>query len=274
MKFFKLISITLFIATVLPGQLFADSNELGGLQIIAGPYLQKPMENSMAIMWVTNKNCTGYVNYGLSESMKNKAFSISSGLIEANKKIHRITIENLKPGTTYFYQVESTEIVKFEPYKVTFGEQVNSGIYKFKTLDNKKKQFSFLVLNDLHDNLDLTKALLAPENINNCDLIFLNGDIISDPQDEGQIIKFLSTLTELAAAQTPCIFVRGNHETRGRYARMFSDYIANPEERFYYSFAHGPVHFVVLDSGEDKEDSHWAYSGLNDFDGYRSIQAE
>lgn len=55
---------------------------------------------------------------------------------------------------------------------------------------------------------------------------------------------------------------------------MFSDYIANPEESFYYSFDHGPVHFVVLDSGEDKEDSHWAYSGLNDFDGYRSMQAE
>ena len=34
----------------------------------------------------------------------------------------------------------------------------------------------------------------------------------------------------------------------------------------------GPIFFVVLDTGEDKEDSHKAYSGLNAFDSYRDEQ--
>jgi hypothetical protein len=33
------------------------------------------------------------------------------------------------------------------------------------------------------------------------------------------------------------------------------------------------VHFLVMDCGEDKTDDHWAYSGLNDFDGYRAAEA-
>ena len=68
------------------------------------------------------------------------------------------------------------------------------------------------------------------------------------------------------------MYVRGNHETRGRFARSLHDYIATPNGKFYYSFDAGPVHFVVLDTGEDKEDSHPAYSGLTDFTGYREEQ--
>jgi hypothetical protein len=44
--------------------------------------------------------------------------------------------------------------------------------------------------------------------------------------------------------------------------------------RAYYSFDHGGVHFVVLDSGEDKEDSHQYYNGLVDYQNYRREQAE
>ena len=36
----------------------------------------------------------------------------------------------------------------------------------------------------------------------------------------------------------------------------------------------GPIHFVFMDSGEDKPDSHRAYSGLNDFEGFHREQAE
>jgi acid phosphatase type 7 len=52
------------------------------------------------------------------------------------------------------------------------------------------------------------------------------------------------------------------------------DYVDTPDNRYYYSFKHGPVYLVVLDVGEDKEDSHWAYSGLNSFEGYRDEQTE
>jgi hypothetical protein len=42
-----------------------------------------------------------------------------------------------------------------------------------------------------------------------------------------------------------------------------------PNGRYYYTFRRGPVQFLVLDGGEDKNDTDPAYSGLTDFDSYR-----
>ena len=69
-------------------------------------------------------------------------------------------------------------------------------------------------------------------------------------------------------------FVRGNHETRGPNARTLMTYFPHPSGKNYYSFNHGDVHFIILDSGEDKPDTHPVYAGIVDFDNYRTEQAE
>lgn len=104
------------------------------------------------------------------------------------------------------------------------------------------------------------------------DFIFFNGDIINDIHEEQQILDFLNPNVELFASKRPFIYVRGNHETRGSFARSLPDYIASPNDNYFYSFDHGPVHFVILDGGEDKVDTHVEYSGLVDFDAYRDRQ--
>jgi hypothetical protein len=90
------------------------------------------------------------------------------------------------------------------------------------------------------------------------------------------------------ARTVPFVYIRGNHDVRGRFARQLTDYFpaylagesgransvpARSEARTYYSFDHGPVHFIVLDSGEDKVDSHEYYNGLVAFEPYRREQA-
>ena len=271
MKYTSIITIALFIPLLSQAALPAEISEVVPL-IIAGPYLQNPTGDSMTIMWITDKNCTGAVEYGLDRSLGQNAVSVNDGFIQANTKIHKVTINDLKPDTEYHYKVTSTDILKFEPYKVTFGETVSSSILTFSTLNPKTKSISFIVLNDLHDKLDIAASLLDLENARDYDLVFLNGDIISDPQSEEQIVAFLKGITDLFAAEKPFILIRGNHETRGEWARDIRNYIVLPDDNFYYSFNFGPVNFTILDSGEDKEDSHWAYSGLNDFDSYRSTQ--
>ncbi len=69
-------------------------------------------------------------------------------------------------------------------------------------------------------------------------------------------------------------YVRGNHETRGYAARELKKWFDYKDDRFYYSFDFGPVHFVVLDSGEDKEDNNKNYFGLADYDSYRLKELE
>ena len=116
----------------------------------------------------------------------------------------------------------------------------------------------------------LARAAAAPY-----DLVFLNGDSLSHLETEGQVLeRCLRPASELFASRTPLLLVRGNHETRGAFARELGRYLDLPDGRFYYSFDHGPVHFIVMDTGEDKEDGHWAYSGLTGFDAYRQKEAE
>ncbi len=243
------------------------------LSIVAGPYLQNPTETSMTIMWITDQKCTCWVEYGQDGNANLKAIHSQHGLIDADQTIHRITLAGLTPGQTYTYRVCSKEIQKFEPYKVTYGETVTGDYHSFQTLAKDLSGVSFLVMNDIHQRDELFGPLINLAAALPYDLVFLNGDILGHLEDEPQIIDhILKPCSDLFAGETPFIYVRGNHETRGKFARMMPNYLATPQDRYYYAFDHGPVHFIVLDGGEDKEDSHWAYSGLVDFDQYRQEQ--
>lgn len=76
------------------------------------------------------------------------------------------------------------------------------------------------------------------------------------------------------ASSVPFELVRGNHETRGNMARVFPSFFPKKDGKIYGSYLLGDVMVVMLDSGEDKLESHWAYAGLTDYDAYRTEQAE
>ena len=226
-------------------------------------------------MWITEADTAGWVEYGLEASAPLKAIPVRDGLVEANTRVHRVTLSGLSPDTPYFYRIATRPIVSFGPYKVDYGGIARSDALSFRTLGPSRQSFSFLVLNDLHEDVETLRAQMAKAAERPYDLVFFNGDSLSHLETESQIIdRCLKPASELFASRTPFFLVRGNHETRGRYARELDNYLALPDGRFYYSFDHGPVHFVVMDTGEDKADGHWAYSGLTDFDAYRRQEAE
>jgi 3',5'-cyclic AMP phosphodiesterase CpdA len=132
-----------------------------------------------------------------------------------------------------------------------------------------------VVFNDLHDDTGLFGKLTAHVKDKPYDFSLFNGDCFNDPATEGQVLRVLAAYARgIGADRIPAVFVRGNHETRGAYARQLGNLFDYPRGRPYFAFTQGPVRFVVLDCGEDKDDSHWAYSGLNDFQAYRREQAE
>ncbi|MFC1562733.1 metallophosphoesterase [candidate division KSB1 bacterium] len=257
------------------GSAFVQDKNSGTLSIIHGPYLLQPTESSMIVMWMTNKNCVSKVEYGTGDNLEYTAVNSQHGLIDANITIHKVRISGLQAGTDYKYRAVSKEIVKFEPYKVTFGETVESDKYRFRTLDRNKNNFSIFVVNDIHEREARFDSLLSGVNWEAVDIVFLNGDIINHFEDERQIFDgFLDKAVDIFAREIPFIYVRGNHETRGLAARSLMDYFPTGSGRYYYSFGHGPIHFIILDSGEDKEDSNVSYCSLADFDRYRDEQAE
>ncbi|MCL1822555.1 MAG: metallophosphoesterase, partial [Prolixibacteraceae bacterium] len=108
----------------------------------------------------------------------------------------------------------------------------------------------------------------------NADMVFFNGDMLSQLHDESGLFSgFMDTSIELFASEIPMYYARGNHETRGPFATSFQHYFSPKEPRLYYLVRQGPVCFVVLDTGEDKPDSDIEYSGITDYDSYRTEQA-
>ncbi len=252
---------------------FAAGAQCFGLSISAGPYLQNPCEDSMTVMWITDVRCLSWVEYGTGESLDQKAYHVEHGLIDADRTIHRIAIEGLEAGREYRYRVCSREILKFEPYKVTYGETMEGEVHSFRTLSREKESISFVVLNDIHQRDDILRTLMEKRAGHGYELVFLNGDILGHIEDEAQVVRHvLRPCSEVFARNVPFVYVRGNHEARGKFARMLGEYLGLPGGKYYYSFDHGPVHFVVMDGGEDKNDGSPEYSGLAAFDGYREAQ--
>lgn len=241
--------------------------------IAVGPYLQTNFGNEMTILWITNKKSFGWVAYGLNEQELNQtAFGETElGLKAAHSNLNKVTIRNLIPGKTYFYKIFSKEINEFKPYKLTYGEAVSSKVENFINNSPATDKVSFLMLNDIHDRPKSIPHLVNLAKGEKQDFIFFNGDIFDFQTDEQQIINnMLLPCVETFAKQTPFIFVRGNHETRGKFAREFPDYF---HKVGYAAFTLGPVRFVILDTGEDKPDTEPVYAGIVDFDGYRMEQA-
>ena len=105
------------------------------------------------------------------------------------------------------------------------------------------------------------------------DLLFWNGDIFNDVRSDAQIIDntFRPADTDYAA-NTPLCFVSGNHDVRGIHARFLDLFLTTPDNRRHYILRQGPIAIVVLDTGEDKPDSHEVYAGLGGFARYRDAQ--
>jgi acid phosphatase type 7 len=267
------IVLAVFIAMQCPSvaaQTVEEDSTQPPLQITAGPYLQAPSENGVTIVWATNRKCVSKVEYWTAPEAPVKiAVSSRHGLIDANNTLHRIRLDDLKPGTTYHYRVVSTEILDFQAYKVVYGETIKGRAEKFTALDAGKERFSFIVLNDRHEKVDLLTQSLKSISWDGVDLVVLNGDMLDYVVGEEQIFKSIIRPCEsVFAGRIPFVLVRGNHDARGSFARMLMDYFPTPNGRYYYAFSHGGVRFVVLDSGEDKADSDKEYAGLVQFGPY------
>ena len=236
------------------------------------PYLQAVSATEMSIRWITQKPSYSWVEI-TEGGVVRKVHGVTDGLVTAYNRIHEVVISGLTPGKKYSYRVASKEITDFQPYKVSYGETLYSSEFSFTTANPLAREASWLILNDIHDRPASFAHLLKLNGEDPYDFVFLNGDMFDYQTDEKQVIDHLLTpCTENFASRKPLMFVRGNHETRGKFARNLKDYFTNPGNH-YFTFQYGPVFAIALDTGEDKEDTHPVYAGIVDFDSFREQQA-
>jgi predicted phosphodiesterase len=243
-----------------------------------GPYLQEVTQEGATVVFTTSQKAFSWVElkrHNAEDGEAIKYFNSRDGLKEAWNTFGSVRVENLKPGMSYDYRIVSKEMRSFEPYKVVFGDSIATEWYTFSTVNPQKQGGSIFITSDMHFDAAKLEKLLRAADYQTCDAFFYVGDMTSYIEDfDAPFTSFIDTSVKLFASSIPFEVVRGNHETRGNLARTYSSYFPKKSGKIYGSYLLGDVMIVMLDSGEDKAESHWVYAGLTDYDAYRTEQAE
>ena len=270
----------LVMPSVSTGQNFIDYKIINSesFEVSYGPYLQLPSDTSIDVVWMVNDLCIPYVWSGINAPNEGSTCNSRHGLVNVCEQTCRVSLSDLMPGTIYQYQAITKELVISGQGKDDVAFYWDLRTHKsrpsnFKTLSEQKTNFSFVVLNDLAGNMKLMDSLQSIINIDSLDFVVLNGNMLNAVENVDQIgIEVIEPCVNLFASKIPFIYIRGANECRGAMANYFSDYFGK-NGKHYFSFNNGPVHFIVLDSGVEKEDSDPDYFGTVDFQNYRTEQA-
>jgi acid phosphatase type 7 len=245
------------------------------LIITHGPYIQNLTRDGVTIIWTTNKPAVPGVYLTGGKYVNRFIRNSHDGIIDGGGILHKVRIDGLEPGNTYKYSINSVQILKYQAYKIYYGDTLARRAESFTTPALKSEKVNFTVLNDVHENSGKMASYLKKGDKNIQDLYIFNGDMVDYLQNTTQLFTgFIDTAVSYFATKKPFYYLRGNHETRGFEARDLKNYFDYKDNSFYYSFDYGPVHFVILDCGEDKPDNSRYYYGLADYDSYREAELE
>jgi len=242
--------------------------------ITHGPYLVDPSEDSITVVWMTDTPSHALVRYGDGATLDKEAENRSHGLLDVTTR-HAVRLSGLAPGRTYRYQVVATRVVKLNAYWPEKGLATEGPVRTFRTFDRSQASTTFSVITDTHEDVARINALMQRIDWKASEFLAQTGDAFHWLDSEDQLFgKWLDPVAKALAGERPLVFARGNHEWRGPFARSLFDYLPTAEGRFYVARDVGPVHLLVLDSGEDKPDETNVYSRLNRSEPYLAEQLQ
>ena len=238
---------------------FVPKLNLQPIKITSGPNFSYA-DDDLVVVWTTNVKGTGFVEVGTGDDLE-VITSSENGIMDGNSTHFKVVVSDIKDGDTI--RVGSKKIKAYYQNNVVYGNTAYSDYLKYDDTRNND-EISFYVLSDIHERKGIYSKFLSGDDY---DFLVFNGDVLSSVDNQKLIVsQFLNPITKNIVK--PFFFTRGNHETRGADARLLDDYLPIGS-RYYYTFTYGSVFFIVLDTGEDKEDNHIEYGGLADFEAYR-----
>ena len=120
----RLLLLTMVLTVAVAYAVAAPAPQAGqDIRITNGPVIEEATSNAAVIAWSTDVPSSSQVWYG---TEKNN-LTHSAEAPDNGSKTHRVRIANLKPNTTYYFQVESSQ------RHGNRGEAESAGVRSFKT---------------------------------------------------------------------------------------------------------------------------------------------
>ena len=258
-----------------------------GRLLASAPVLQNAAETSIGVSFAVNALASGWVEISKSPDMSGakRVYSGTGGLMDVNDRFALVRIRGLRPATRYWYRIgaDRMEFKRYRPFNL--ASEADGKIHSFTTL-GPGAGGSFCVIADTHQREPALGMTLAKLQELKPSVVIWNGDATGNFNTtlDDAMKTFIHVHPDYPeyAADTPWMFVNGNHDFRGLYNRHLQDLMMFREldERAgrYASLGRnfvqrlGDIALIGLDTGEDKPDAHPYFGGVVKFEPYRRLQ--
>ena len=214
------------------GHLFEDTFHFN-----AGPYLHLATQNSINILWETDRKSSAVVKYGtkwpLTESI----------VVDETAYIQELTLNGLVEDTPYYYEV----IAAAED-----GEKMSSGILTFRTAVVEKDPFSFCIIGDTESRPHINNQLGEMIWEERPNFVMHLGDVTDGGKENHKFEwnqEYFTGITPLCS-RIPMFPVPGNGEGD---LYWYNRYHKLPDPEAYYTFQYGNAQFFMLNSNDNEE---------------------
>lgn len=178
----------------------------------------------------------------------------SNGIMRSESCIHRLIVPQSQLDESRGYTVYQRPIIERKPY-FTETEDEFSESYEFIPVNGDKIRAYHIA--DAHNMIE--QPVRAARAYGDIDFLILNGDIPDHSGSVENCLNIYRITSAITGGRIPTVFSRGNHDMRGIHAEQFAEYTPTDCGRSYYTFRLGSIWGIILDCGEDKEDSFQEY---------------
>jgi len=257
---------------------------------VGEPVLEAPSETSVAVAWAVSRLSTGSVEIADNPEMR-QARVVKSGempLACLDDQSLTVRLEGLRPNTRYWYRTVTQEVISAHtPYCASHraGERAIGPVHAFRT-PGAGAESRFAVMNDTHATWKSFAFTSAALKRGRFPVVIWNGDALNCTDAKAVAVESIldpKVPTKDYAAETPILWVNGNHDYQGTWARRLEEVLmARPACEHAGAFAplkwnfavrQGDIALVGLDTGEGLHDDDVRLVGLGSFSPYRQLQA-
>ncbi len=220
------------------------------------------VETDYLIMIPVKKKCIMTLKIG-----DHTFFNSVNGIKVTSCKIQRFIVPSSLLDEVKEYEViaESVRVVDVPPVK-------ESLTFRFKPVSDNET-VNIYHISDTHGLFEEpVKAAKMFEG--KIDLLILNGDISSSCNRFEDVLLNYKIAFAITNGEIPCLIIRGNHDLRGEKAQFLDKLLPVSFGNPYYFVRLKNLDILVLDCGEDKEDSHREYDNLAAFHEMRLRETE
>ena len=208
------------------------------------PYLIFTGENTkMVVLFQTYSTLSCTIKWGLNTTYSHQTLSNEYNISHQ----HKVEINGLKPNTKYYYCVNANDD-KFTGTFYTAKSENDKELVFYaygdtRTYPENHNKVAEQIIKDYKANANCQTFV-----VNSGDLV-ANGDIEID-WDEQLFDSKYQKIRELFS-NLPFMAAVGNHEGAGKLFAKYFPYDMYLNNRYYYSFDNGPVHFTMIDQFSD-----------------------